>query len=225
MPDTAVVLTFFLLWLAIVPTPGANSLLIVHLALVDSPVRILGAIFGNMFGLVLLGAAALFGWNAALEALPALKPAIRICGAVYLIWFGIMLWRSVGTAPPISISSEQKNDAQPRVQPTPGTVASAVGLGFTTQLSNAQAIVFITSLFAVSGVFRADLVTGMTCVVVMVVTNVLYLATLAGVLQLGPARRWYQRRQAMMKRIIGGLFVLIGGRLLWAALPALRSSE
>ena len=66
--DFSVVAAFAVLWAAIVPTPGANSLMVTHIALTRGPGAIAQAIAGNMAGILLLALAALFGmaiWSAA----------------------------------------------------------------------------------------------------------------------------------------------------------------
>ena len=49
--DYQVLWAFTLLWLAIVPTPGANSLLIVHLALTRGWREVAIALIGNLIGI------------------------------------------------------------------------------------------------------------------------------------------------------------------------------
>lgn len=221
--DPAVVTAFFLLWLVIVPTPGANSLLVIHLAIVDRPSRVAIAILGNVCGFVVLGTAALVGWNAAIEALPGLKTIVRVAGAAYLVWFGWQLWRKgqVASKTPGVIDRTQVSRDARSMTDTP-TLGHAFWIGLLTSLSNVQAIVFITSLFAVAGVYDAPVTTGIACIAVMVVTNATYLGGIAGLLQLGPARRWYRANQALMHKVIGLAFVVIGARLVWAAIDAAR---
>lgn len=217
MIEPAVALSFFLLWLAIIPTPGANTLLIVHLALSSGRAHVASAIAGNVAGFVVLGSGALFGWNAAIEALPVLKPAIRIGGAAYLIWFGWQLWRA-GAAVPAACPQTLTDQATDDVGLVRRQLRHAFGLGLMISLSNAQAIVFITSLFAVAGVYDARLATGIACIGIMVASNATYLAALASVLQIRGARAWYARRQALMKQVVGVLFTVIGGNLLVRAI-------
>jgi len=68
--DLTVLLAFVMLWAVIVPTPGANSLMVTHVALTRSPAHVELAIAGNMLGNVLLAMSALLGMAALLAAFP-----------------------------------------------------------------------------------------------------------------------------------------------------------
>ena len=143
--DTAVLSTFTLLWLAIVATPGANSLMVAHLAVTRPSTDIAFAILGNVLGVVLMAACGLLGWAALIEAFPWVRSLVQLLGGVYLIYFGRRLIRRA-LAPPVA------NETAP-VPQVEAQGARTLALGFFTALSNAQAIVFITSIFAVAGVF------------------------------------------------------------------------
>ncbi len=87
-------------------------------------------------------------------------------------------------------------------------------LGLVTALSNAQAIIFITSIFAVSGVLQASIPTGLAAILIMIACNGLYLGTLAWLFQRPAVRTFYQRFRRVLEGTVGALFVVFGGRLL-----------
>jgi threonine/homoserine/homoserine lactone efflux protein len=68
--DTAVLAAFVPLWLVIVPTPGANSLMITHTALTRPAAHVAFALLGNVCGVLLLAGLALLGWGALLDVFP-----------------------------------------------------------------------------------------------------------------------------------------------------------
>lgn len=76
--DVGVVVAFALLWAAVVPTPGANSLMVTHVALTRNRRHVACAVAGNMLGILALGLAALLGLAAVLEAFPWLRRAIGV---------------------------------------------------------------------------------------------------------------------------------------------------
>jgi threonine efflux protein len=208
--DTTVLWAFLLLWLVIVPTPGANSLMVTHLALSRPVAHVALAILGNVAGVVLLGAAALLGWAALLDTLPWLRMAVHVLGGIYLIYFGCrLLIRAGGAAPTASELATQIAPTEP---------LKAVTLGFATALSNAQAILFITSIFAVSGVLNASASTGLGVLAIIAICNLTYLGLLGWIFRSPAVRGGYQRFRRWFEGGIGGLFVVFGGRLIWREL-------
>ncbi len=210
--DTAVLSTFTLLWLAIVATPGANSLMVAHLAVTRQSTDIALAIFGNVCGVVLMAACGLLGWAALIEAFPWVRSLVQLLGGVYLIYFGLRLIRRA-----LSASVEGSTTAAAKAERQgPRTFA----LGFFTALSNAQAIVFITSIFAVAGVLKANMATGVAVIGIIAVCNASYLSFLGWMFQRPKVRAIYAAKRWYFELTVGVLFVVLGGRLLfteWAA--------
>lgn len=211
MIDWHVLGAFTLLWLVIVPTPGANSLMVTHVALTRGWRHVAAAIGGNMVGIVLLGSLALAGMAVVLQAFPWMRLAIHVAGGAYLVYFGGRLLRrgltpAAPAAPGISTA-----DAG-------ATLARTFVMGLATQLANAQAIVFITSIFAASGVLTASLATGVACVGAMIVANASYLALLGALFQLPTPRRFYLAFRHRIETAMGGLFVAFGLRLVFEEL-------
>ena len=125
-----------------------------------------------MIGIFLLAICALAGMAILLQIFPWLKLAVHLFGGIYLIYFGLLLCnRACRKQPDI--------DPTETVERTEKPGWKTIALGFSTALSNAQAIVFITSIFAVGGVLKASLSTGLACVAVMIILNASYLSFLA----------------------------------------------
>ncbi len=205
--DWTVVAAFAVLWAAIVPTPGANSLMVTHIALTRGPHALVHAIAGNMVGIGLLALAALLGMAVVLSAFPWLRLAVHVFGGLYLIYFGVLLLRrSRQPAPPVA--------AQPAQGLAPTSGWKMFGLGFATALSNAQAIVFITSIFAVAGILEASLLTGLICLAVMIAMNAAYLGFLGWLFLRPTPRRLYARFRRVFEATIGAVFTLFGIRLI-----------
>ena len=91
-------------------------------------------------------------------------------------------------------------------------------LGFVTALSNAQAILFITSIFAVSGVLNANAATGLATVAIMLGCNATYLSVIGWLFQREKMRAGYARYRGVLEGVMGSVFMLFGGRMLWRAL-------
>jgi len=221
--DLQVLFAFTLLWITVVPTPGPNVLMVTHVAVTRTPVHVAYAIAGNMLGIVLLASLALVGWSAILKAFPWLRVGVSVCGGLYLMWLGARLIRRArrsGRSEPMPLSPGGAATAA-----TAGNGASGredyrrtALLGLVTALSNAQAILFITSIFAVTGVLHANAATGIATIVIMVCCNASFLAMLGWLFQREKMRAGYARYRGVLEGVTGTLFILFGGRLLWRAL-------
>jgi threonine/homoserine/homoserine lactone efflux protein len=209
---TTVLMQFLLLWLVIVPTPGANSLMVTHQALTRPAGHVALAIIGNVVGVLLLATSAMLGWAAALDTFPWLRLAVHVLGGAYLVYFG---WRLLGRARVAPTATRMVTDDEHR-QPT--EPLKAMGLGLVTALSNAQAILFITSIFAVSGVLNANLPTSLGVLGIIAGCNASYLGFLGWMFQRETVRRSYQHCRRYFEGAIGVLFIGFGGRLIWRAL-------
>ena len=200
--DYGVLTAFTLLWLVVVPTPGANQLMLSQLALERPRREVAIALAGNLLGVALWAVAALLGLSVVLAAFPAARLAIHVLGGAYLLWCGVQLIRR-SLIPSGSI---------PERQGTPFVI------GLATALSNAQAVFFITSIFAVAGVINANAATSAAVVASLLACNGIYLWFLASVLMRPGPRRVYARWRTALERMFGALFILFGGQLLWKAL-------
>ena len=144
--DYQVLWAFTLLWLAIVPTPGANSLLIVHLALTRGWREVAIALIGNLIGIAGYALATLLGLALLLAKAPSVRLIIYVLGGAYLVWVGArLLFRGLN------------GTGATGAAPAAVSVASAAGTfaqGILTALANVQALFFLASIFAGVGISR-----------------------------------------------------------------------
>lgn len=210
--DLSVLSAFTLLWLTVVPTPGPNVLMVTHVAVTRTPTHVAFAILGNMTGIALLASLALVGWAAVLEAFPWLRLGVSVFGGLYLMWVG---WKLVRRA---RIGGAALAPSRREAGDTPADYRRTAVLGLVTALSNAQAILFITSIYAVAGVLNANIATGFATIVIMLGCNATYLAALGWLFQREKMRAGYARLRGVLDGTIGTLFLLFGGRMLWRAL-------
>lgn len=210
--DTSILTAFTLLWLAIVPTPGPNSLLIMRLAL-TAPWRDMAvALGGNLLAIASYALATLLGLSLLLAAAPSVRLGVYLLGGGYLLWVG---WRLVRTG--LARSRAWKGDG-----PESDVLASDAGRvdnpfmqGVLTALANVQALFFLSSIFAGVGILRANLATGFAAVGIIVLCNGAYLALLAWALQRERPRALYARYRGAMEIGFGALFAAFGARLIW----------
>ena len=219
--DLHILATFTLMWIVVVPTPGPNVLMVTHVAVTRTPAHVAYAIAGNMVGIALLAALALIGWAAILEAFPWLRLGVSIFGGLYLMWLGARLLRKArrsGSAEAVPQSPSAGVGLVQGVGDASGDYRRTALLGLVTALSNAQAILFITSFFAVAGVLNANAATGVATVLIILCCNATYLAALGWLFQREKMRAGYARYRGVLEGATGTLFMLFGGRLLWRAL-------
>ena len=206
--DYAVLGGFTLLWLAIVPTPGPNSLLIVHLALTAPWRAVAIALAGNLFGVTLYALGTLFGLALLLAREPSLRLAIYVLGGAYLVWSGIRLvrvglaWRRSPSAGVLAEGSREAAARKPFLQ------------GVLTALANVAALFFLASIFAGAGILVANPATQLAALGVIVIGNGLYLTLLAWLLQRERPRAFYARNRGAMQLGFGVLFLAFGLRLI-----------
>lgn len=216
--DLHILATFTLMWIVVVPTPGPNVLMVTHVAITRTPAHVAYAIAGNMAGIALLASLALIGWAAILEAFPWLRLGVSVFGGLYLVWMGARLVRKARRAG----SAEAVPQSAPGLPAGPGDARAdyrrTALLGLVTALSNAQAILFITSFFAVAGVLNANAATGVATVLIILCCNASYLAALGWLFQREKMRAGYARYRGLLEGATGSLFILFGGRMLWRAL-------
>ncbi len=85
--------------IVIAATPGPNMLLVMTTSVKHGLRRSLATMAGLMTGLCVMLAFSAAGLGAVLEAAPALFGALRLLGAVYLVYLGASLWRAPSAEP------------------------------------------------------------------------------------------------------------------------------
>ena len=212
--DYAVLGAFTLLWLAIVPTPGPNSLLIVHLALTASWRDVALALSGNLIGITIYALGTMLGLALLLTAVPSVRLAVYLLGGAYLVWSGARLVRA-GLGHKTLAAGAALQDGLGDM-PTPNPFLR----GLLTALANVAALFFLASIFAGVGILVANPATELAALGVIVVGNGLYLTLLAWLLQRERPRAFYARNRGAMQLGFGLLFVAFGLRLVLRELLA-----
>ena len=212
--DTSILAAFTLLWLAIVPTPGPNSLLIMRLALTAGWRDVAIALAGNLLAIASYALATLLGLSLLLAAAPSVRLAVYLLGGAYLVWVGLRLVMA-GLRRSRRGATLAGDYSAADTASEPGAVRRPFMQGVLTALANVQALFFLTSIFAGVGILRANLATGLAAVGIIVAGNGLYLSLLAWALQRERPRAFYARYRGAMEIGFGLLFIAFGARLVW----------
>jgi threonine/homoserine/homoserine lactone efflux protein len=209
-----VLAAFTLLWLAIVPTPGPNTLLIVHLAVTAGWRDVAAALAGNLLAIAFYALATLAGLAVLLAAAPSVRLGIYLLGGAYLIWVGIRLAGA-------GLTRRRAGAGNAAPSASTGTPAQRPFLqGVLTALANVQALFFLASIFAGVGLLTAGAATQVAAVGVIVAANGSYLSLLAWLMQRERVRSAYARYRPAMEIAFGLLFLAFGARLVESELMA-----
>jgi threonine efflux protein len=131
-----ILVTLWLLHVAVLLTPGANLLLVSQLAASDRRGSASFAALGVSVGAGMWAALAVFGVNAVFLAFPGFRLTLQAVGGIYLVYVAARMWRS-------GVPSRQEEDR-------PLSAWSAFRVGLLTNATNPKPALFFTSVFAAS---------------------------------------------------------------------------
>ena len=192
------------IWFLAVVSPGPAFLVLSQLAVGRSRACALGAALGQSVGAILYAALTLWGLAVVVTQVAWLGSALRIAGAVYLIYLGLSLF--------LASSSEAEHGAATRPAVSEDAWAG-FRIGFLTAMTNPKAIAFFVSLFAVA--LPADMTTGerlfvLACGFAMELSWYVFVALALSSLKL---RALYARARKPIDRVLGAALLLVGVRL------------
>ncbi|WP_437887630.1 LysE family translocator [Phytobacter sp. V91] len=190
MPETTHLLAFAMLSLGMVLTPGPNMIYLISRSVCQGRVAGLISLGGVALGFVFYMLCAAFGITAIVMAVPYAYDAVRIAGAMYLLW---LAWQAVrpGGKSPFQVRDLPKDTPQKLFM-----------MGFLTNLLNPKIAVMYLSLLPqfidpVQGnVLTQSLMLGITQITVSVSVNALIAisaGTIAGFLIRKPSFALIQR--------------------------------
>jgi len=188
-------------------TPGPGVLLAISNSVAVGPRRAMISSSGNADGLFIVSGVAMAGMGVVLATSASAFLALKLAGALYLIYLGIKQWRSKASILP---------EAQSESTPSPRLPSRRLFMqGLTVALTNPKAILFFSALFPQFLTQDAPLLeqfivltgTFATCAMLAHAFYVL----LAGVLKNQLAN---PKRMRLFNQSSGALFVVLGLSLL-----------
>lgn len=202
MPEFSQLLTFALIALGMVLTPGPNMVYLISRSISQGRTAGLISLGGIALGFVVYMLCAALGITALVMAVPYAYDALRVGGALYLL---VLAWQAVkpGGRSPFQVRELPKDS--PR---------KLFLMGFLTNLLNPKIAVIYLSLLpqfidpAQGSVFAQSLVLGCTQIVISVSVNAT-IAVLAGSIAVFLARRptWLQIQRWLMGTVLSALAV------------------
>jgi RhtB (resistance to homoserine/threonine) family protein len=200
--DLLLLLSIGVVQLLAVISPGPSFLITARTAVARSRGDGVKVALGLTAGTVIWSSAALLGLNAVFHAMPMLFMAMKMAGALFLLWIAWQIFRHAKD--PIAMDG-----------------ADATGnpfmRGVLTQLANPKVVVFFGSIFI--AMLPANVPLWMTLALIAIVSfNELWWYTVVALFfGSGPVRSFYLRAKAWIDRITGLFLGALGLRLLWAA--------
>lgn len=187
-------------------SPGPAVLLAVSNAATLGMRRALISSAGNAAGVVLVSATAMLGLGALLKTSAWLFGALKLAGAVYLIYLGIRQWRSRA-----SVFDAASNAVGTRERPN----ARLFLQGLLVATTNPKSILFFTALLpqfmsSEVPVTRQFLVLTLTFAACTMMSHLCYVGLVRGM------GRWFasSARARLFNRLSGAMFVALGVGLL-----------
>lgn len=196
--------TFAVTVLAVVLSPGPDTMLILRYALTSGQKAGFAAVAGVQLGLMVHTVLAVLGVSLIIASSPLLFKAVAIAGAAYLAWLGIQGFRDAGT---IRLDGSKR----------PVGAARACRDAVITNVLNPKVILLFLALlpnFVDTG--RGDVPAQLiTLAAVLIVINVAWQAPLAWAAQI--IRRWLIRPpvQRAISRLTGAILLLFAGLMLY----------
>jgi threonine/homoserine/homoserine lactone efflux protein len=188
-------------------SPGPSFLITARTAVAQSRLDGVKVALGLGAGTVVWSAAALLGLNAVFHAVPVLFMAMKVLGALFLLYIAFMIFRHA--AEPLKIETGGEAVGNPFVK------------GFLTQIANPKVAVFFGSIFIAMLPAQVPLWMTLALIAIVSLNEVWWYSAVALFFGAGPVRRFYLKAKVWIDRITGLFLGALGLRLLWSARDAL----
>jgi threonine/homoserine/homoserine lactone efflux protein len=193
-------------WSLLVITPGPDFAVVSRTAVARSRRAGILVGMGTASGIAVWVTLSLAGLGFAMAYLSGPLFALRLLGALYLIYLGA---RSLWSAAHPQRSAQ---DTATQGHEHPLSMPSWVS-GFLTNIGNPKALAFFGSIFALFLPAHAPLWLDATILVGMVSVTAVWYTLVSMLFSLVPISRAYRRAQRWVDAVTGGIFVALGIRL------------
>lgn len=191
------------IWLLAIVSPGPAFLVVSQAAVGRSRPTAFGVALGISVGTIIYAALTLWGFTAVVTQVAWLGTALRIAGALYLVYIGLLLFQSAGASAAEAAAPSASHD---------GAMAG-FRLGMLTAITNPKAIAFYLSLFAVALPPEMPDAAKLILLGAGFFLEIAWYSLVAGVLSTGWPRRLYARAKRTIDRVLGAALLLLGVRL------------
>jgi threonine/homoserine/homoserine lactone efflux protein len=201
--DFLTLISIGLVQLLAVISPGPSFIITARTAVAQSRGDGVKVALGLGAGTVVWSAAALLGLNAVFHAVPVLFMAMKVAGALFLLYIAWMIFRHA--ARPLEIEGQGERLGNPFLK------------GFLTQISNPKVAVFFGSIFIAMLPASVPLWMTLTLILIVSCNEVWWYSLVALFFGSGPVRSYYLKAKVWIDRVAALFLGGIGLRLLWSA--------
>jgi len=201
--------TIWVLHVAALLTPGANVLLVSHLAATGDRRSASYAALGVTLGAVVWSSAAVLGISVLFAAFPTARLLLQVAGAMYLLYVAFRLWRA--SAP-----------AAKNLEPL--SPARALRAGLLTNLSNPKSALFFGSVFSTALPASPSAAVLVAAVTLVVFNALCWHLLLAFVFSRQVVQAGYAAQRGVLARLAAAVVGGLGLSLLVASVRESRSS-
>ncbi len=202
-PELATTVTALGLYTAVVISPGPNFALISRLAVSGARTEATGATLGLALAATFYSVLTMTGLAVLLTRIGWLASLVQVAGGCYLIYLGIMAWRSSGPASIIQQTSLETRGAW-----------RGFRMGLLVNLSNPKGIAFFIGLYAVAVPPETALWAKLVILFGGFVLEIVWYSIVTACLSTRPAKKIYDRFGRWIERGIGTLLAAFGLRLI-----------
>jgi threonine efflux protein len=199
-----VLLTIAAVHLAGMAVPGPNVLTVSQTAVARSRPAAVAVALGVATAALIWATTAAAGLALLLSSISGLSVALRIAGATVLIVLGVRLIAETEAAPTETTVQGER-------------LGRYYVKGILVNLSNPKSLVYFTSVFTALIPADASPALRVGAVAIVVAEAATWHSLLALLFSRNEPRRLYAQLGAWIERTVGGIFVLLGARLLWGA--------
>jgi threonine/homoserine/homoserine lactone efflux protein len=203
-PEVTTLLAIGAAQMVAVISPGPSFLVTARTSVAQSRLEGFKIALGLAAGTVVWAGAALFGLNFLFQSMPLLFTAMKIAGALFLIWIAWQIFTHASE--PIEIETRDTT-----------TPSSSFQRGLWVQLSNPKVMVFFGSIFIAMLPANPPLWLLFALLALVTFNEFWWYTLVAMFFGAGPVRNFYISAKPWIDRVTGLFLSVLGLRLLWNA--------
>jgi threonine/homoserine/homoserine lactone efflux protein len=203
-PELTTLLAIGAAQMVAVISPGPSFLVTARTSVAQSRIEGFKIALGLAAGTVVWAGAALFGLNFLFQSVPVLFTAMKIAGALFLIWIAWQIFTHASE--PIEIETREA-----------ATTSNAFQRGLWVQLSNPKVMVFFGSIFIAMLPANPPLWLLFALLAIVTFNEFWWYTLVAMFFGTGPVRNFYISAKPWIDRVTGLFLGVLGLRLLWNA--------
>jgi RhtB (resistance to homoserine/threonine) family protein len=207
MVDFVVLFKIMTIMLLALVSPGPDFMIVTSLSLTRGRGDGIKAAAGIASVIFIYTIVSLTGLSALFERYLWLMIAVKICGGLYLLYLGFLMWKA----------SLARQKDEHLFTPTEIKKKNAYLAGALTSLTNPKAIAFFASVFALALTPTTSIATKTAIAVAMPLLTLAWFSFVAFALSKPAVRTRYQRWQRVIDRVTGTVLGFFGLKLIISA--------